>query len=89
MATSFNIDYPGTASDFVVNATKAIKTKGGIFAGDQKSGTFALKTLIGSVKGGYKVISGEGAETKVAITINQKPMLVPMSKIQEVIEGYF
>lgn len=89
MATSFNIDYPGTASDFVVNATKAIKTKGGIFTGDQKSGSFALKTLIGSVKGSYKVISGEGTETKVAITINQKPMLVPMSKIQEVIEGYF
>ncbi|MCF8324516.1 MAG: hypothetical protein K9I84_06115 [Leadbetterella sp.] len=89
MATSFNIDYPGTASDFVINATKAIKTKGGIFTGDQKSGTFALKTLIGSVKGAYKVISVEGTETKVAITINQKPMLVPTSKIQEVIEGYF
>ncbi|MBP6619017.1 MAG: hypothetical protein KA188_02125 [Leadbetterella sp.] len=89
MASSFNIDYPGSAADFVVNATKAIKTKGGIFTGDQNSGTFALKTLIGSVKGGYKVISGAGFETKVAITINQKPMLVPMSKIQEVIEGYF
>jgi hypothetical protein len=35
------------------------------------------------------VISGVGSETKVAITIHQKPMLVPMSKIQEVIEGYF
>jgi hypothetical protein len=89
MASSFNINYPGTPSDFVVNATKAIKTKGGIFTGDQNAGTFAIKTLIGSVKGAYKVISGVGSETKVAITINQKPMLVPMSKIQEVIEGYF
>jgi hypothetical protein len=89
MASSFNINYPGTASDFVVNATKAIKTKGGVFTGDQNAGTFAIKTLIGSVKGGYKVISGVGSDTKVAITINQKPMLVPMSKIQEVIEGYF
>jgi hypothetical protein len=25
----------------------------------------------------------------VAITITQKPMLVPVSKIQQVIEGYF
>lgn len=89
MASSFNIDYPGSVSDFVVNANKAIKTKGGIFTGDQNLGTFALKTLIGSVKGSYKVIGGIGDETKVAITINQKPMLVPMSKIQEVIEGYF
>lgn len=89
MASSFNINYPGTASDFVVNANKAIKTKGGIFTGDQNAGTFAVKTLIGSVKGTYKVIGDLGDETKVAITINQKPMLVPMSKIQEVIEGYF
>lgn len=89
MASSFNINFPGTASDFVVNANKAIKTKGGIFTGDQNAGTFALKTLIGSVKGSYKVMDIAGSETKVAITINQKPMLVPMSKIQEVIEGYF
>lgn len=89
MASSFNIEYPGSAADFVVNANKAIKTKGGIFTGDQNVGNFGLKTLIGSVKGSYKVIAGVGNETKVAITINQKPMLVPMSKIQEVIEGYF
>ena len=89
MASSFNINFPGTASDFVVNANRAIKTKGGIFTGDQNAGTFALKTLIGSVKGSYKVMDIAGSETKVAITINQKPMLVPMSKIQEVIEGYF
>jgi hypothetical protein len=89
LASSFNIDYPGSATDFVVNANKAIKTKGGIFSGDQNAGTFALKALIGSVKGSYKVIGGIGDETKVAITINQKPILVPMSKIQEVIEGYF
>ncbi len=89
MASSFNINFPGTASDFVVNANKAIKTKGGIFTGDHNTGTFSLKTLIGSVKGSYKVIDMADSETKVAITINQKPMLVPMSKIQEVIEGYF
>jgi len=89
MASSFNLEYPGTASDFVVNANKAIKTKGGIFTGDENAGAFSLKTLIGSVKGAYKVISEVGSETKVAITINQKPMLVPMSKIQQVIEGYF
>jgi hypothetical protein len=27
MASSFNINYPGTASDFVVNATKPSKPK--------------------------------------------------------------
>jgi hypothetical protein len=86
---SFNINFPGSPGDFVVNANKAIKTKGGIFTGDQKAGTFSLKTLIGSVKGNYQVLPDAGAETKVAVTITQKPMLVPMSKIQTVIEGYF
>ncbi|MCP9767773.1 hypothetical protein EGI22_07595 [Lacihabitans sp. LS3-19] len=89
MASSFNIKFPGSPADFVVNAHKAIQTQGGIFQGDQKTGTFSLKTMIGAVKGNYQVLPEAGAETKVAITITQKPMLVPVSKIQQVIEGYF
>jgi uncharacterized protein affecting Mg2+/Co2+ transport len=89
MASSFNINFPGTPSDFVVNANKAIQTQGGIFKGDQKTGNFSLKTMIGAVKGTYQVLPAVGTETKVAITITQKPMLVPISKIQQVIEGYF
>jgi hypothetical protein len=89
MASSFNINFPGTANDFVVNANKAIQTKGGIFEGNQQLGTFSLKTLIGAVKGTYKVLPSAGTATQVAITITQKPMLVPISKIQQVIEGYF
>jgi len=48
---SFNIDYPGTSSQFVVNSTKAIQNKGGIFQGNTNSGSFSLQTLIGAVKG--------------------------------------
>jgi hypothetical protein len=62
MAASFHIDYPGSAGDFVLNATKAIKGKGGIFSGDEQKGS-----------------------SQVAITITQKPPLVPMSKIKSVI----
>lgn len=87
---SFNIDYPGTSSQFVVNATKAIQNKGGIFQGNATAGTFSLQTLIGAVKGNYKVISDpNSSQTKVEITITKKPMIVPMSKIQEVIGSYF
>ncbi len=89
MAASFNINFPGSPNEFVVNANKAIQTKGGIFTGDQKAGTFSLKTPIGSVKGGYQVLNALDTETKVAITITQKPLLVPMSQIQQVIQGYF
>lgn len=87
---SFNINFPGTPGDFVVSANKAIKTKGGIFSGDQRVGTFSLSTLIGAVKGNYQVLpTANGAATEVAITITQKPMLVPIGKIKQVIEGYF
>lgn len=89
MASTFNINFPGSANEFVVNAHQAISTKGGIFTGDQKAGIFSLKTPIGSVKGNYQVLPGAGAETKVSVTITQKPMLVPMSTIQKTIEGYF
>jgi plastocyanin domain-containing protein len=86
---SFNINFPGSPGDFVVSANNTIKTKGGIFTGDQKAGTFSLKTLIGAVKGNYQVLPAAGSATEVAITITQKPLLVPLSKIKQVIEGYF
>lgn len=87
---SFNINYPGSSNEFVVNATKAIQSKGGIFQGNANAGSFSLQTLIGAVKGNYKVISDlNSPQTKVEITITKKPMIVPMSKIQEVIGSYF
>ena len=87
---SFNINYPGSSNEFVVNATKAIQSKGGIFQGNANAGSFSLQTLIGAVKGNYKVISDpNSSQTKVEITITKKPMIVPMSKIQEVIGSYF
>lgn len=87
---SFNINYPGSPNQFVVNAGSTIKTKGGIFNGNEREGNFSLQTLIGAVKGSYKILSATGAaETIVAVTILKKPMIVPMSKIQEVISSYF
>ena len=87
---SFNINYPGSSNEFLVNATKAIQNKGGIFQGNASTGSFSLQTLIGAVKGNYKLISDfNSPQTKVEITITKKPLIVPMSKIQEVIASYF
>lgn len=87
---SFNIDFPGDSNQFVLSANSAIKNKGGIFNGNEKTGTFSLQTLIGAIRGTYQVVSEANApQTKVAITITKKPMIVPMSKIQEVISSYF
>ena len=87
---SFNIDFPGTSHQFVLNATKAIQSKGGVFDGNTNTGIFSLQTLIGAVKGTYQVISEPNSlQTKIAITITNKPFIVPMSKIQDVIASYF
>jgi hypothetical protein len=88
MAT-FNINYPGSPDEFVVNAKNTIKTKGGVFKGDQNFGSFSLKTLLGTVKGNYEILAKVGDSIQIAITITQKPLLVPVSKIQQVIQGYF
>lgn len=85
MAASFHINYPGTAGDFVINATKAIEGKGGIFSGNHEKGNFSIKTLIGTIKGTYEVLVQKDSASQVAITITQKPPLVPMSKIKSVI----
>lgn len=86
---SFNIDFPGTPQQFVVDANKAITSKGGIFKGTDQKGTFSLQTKIGRVEGNYEVLPQSVSPTKVAITITKKPFIVPLSTIQEVISGYF
>jgi hypothetical protein len=87
---SFNINYPGSSNEFLVNATKAKQNKGGNFQGNTSNGSFSLQTLIVAVKGNYTVVSDfNSQQTKVEITITKKPFIVPMSKIQEVIASYF
>lgn len=87
---SFNIDFPGTSNQFVVSANSAIKNKGGVFDGNVNTGSFSLQTLIGPVRGTYQVVSeADSQQTKVAITITRKPLIVPISKIKEVISSYF
>ncbi|WP_435354635.1 hypothetical protein [Emticicia sp. SJ17W-69] len=87
---SFNIDFPGTSNQFVVSANSAIKNKGGVFDGNANAGSFSIQTLIGPVKGTYQVVSEQDSpQTKVAITITRKPLIVPISKIKEVISAYF
>jgi hypothetical protein len=89
MASSFNIDFPGTSNQFVVTANSAIKDKGGIFDGDDTKGVFSLDTPIGDIKGSYLVLSEQGSpETHIEVTITDKPFLVPMRKIETTIAGF-
>lgn len=89
MASSFNIDFPGTSNQFVVTANSAITNKGGLFNGDNNKGIFTLDTPIGDIKGSYLVLSDANSpETHIEVTITDKPFLVPMRKIESTIAGF-
>lgn len=61
-----------------------ITNKGGQFAGDTSSGTFAGVTPIGMVKGKYLVRGND-----IEITITDKPFLAPQAIIDGKIRDYF
>ncbi|MBA4849529.1 hypothetical protein [Emticicia sp. BO119] len=89
MASSFNIDFPGTSNQFILTANSAITEKGGIFNGDSNKGIFSLDTPIGDIKGSYLVLSEpNSSETRIEVTITDKPFLVPMRKIESTIAGF-
>lgn len=89
MASSFNIAYPGTSSDFASTAGNAITEKGGVFNGNDTKGMFSIDTPIGDVKGSYLVLSEPGSpETKIEVTITDKPFLVPIRKIESTIASF-
>ncbi|RYU92771.1 hypothetical protein [Emticicia agri] len=89
MASSFNIDFPGTSNQFVVTANSAITEKGGVFNGNDSKGTFSLDTPIGDIKGSYLILSDTNSpQTHIEVTITDKPFLVPMKKIESTIAGF-
>ncbi|MFD2522503.1 hypothetical protein [Emticicia soli] len=89
MASSFNIDFPGSSNQFVVTANSAITSKGGVFNGDNNKGMFTLDTPIGDIKGSYLVLSEtESSATKIEVTITDKPFLVPIKKIENTIAQF-
>ena len=89
MASSFNVDFPGSPNQFVVSANSAITEKGGVFNGDNTKGIFSLDTPIGDIKGSYLVMSEPGSsESRIEVTITDKPFLVPLKKIENTIASF-
>lgn len=87
--STFQIDFPGTPSQFTAKAGNAIQGKGGSFDGDEYKGIFHIKTAIGAVEGTYEVGSPIGSQTPVSVTITKKPFIVSTNKIKEAISDFF
>lgn len=88
--STFQIDFPGTPSQFTARAGSAIQAKGGTFEGNESKGSFRIKTAIGAVEGIYDVISSStDPKTAIAVTITKKPFIVSTSKIKAAISDFF
>jgi hypothetical protein len=74
----------GSVEPWLARVEQAVVSMGGQFKGDAHKGEFAGKTLLGEVRGTYRI--GDDA---VSIDIVRKPAMVPMGLIEKEIRGFF
>jgi len=80
MAKTFKIKYSGEATALVEKAKKQAQDSGAQFSGDEKSGSFSGKGVVGRY-----VVEGD----TVAVTIEKKPFPAPWMLVEKKIRGFF
>ena len=79
---SFYIQKPADIPKTLKSVEYKIKSSGGTFSGDAKSGTFANSN--GDVAGKYAV-----GDNNIKITIIKKPFIYPNTAVESKIREYF
>jgi len=79
---SFDIKIPADIPGTLESVEYKIKSSGGAFSGDERSGAFASRSR--DVAGRYVV-----GENSIKITILKKPFLYPDSIVESKIREYF
>jgi len=79
----FPLEFAGSPDELVSHARQAIQNAGGVFDGDNASGSFELKTPLGTVKGNYSI-----QQKAIRMQIIQKPLLVSCGRIEEELRNY-
>jgi len=74
----------GDVKPVIETAKKMAAVVGAKMKGDENSGTFSGKTVIGEIGGSYEVKSGV-----ITVTVNKKPFLVPEAKIITALDRFF
>jgi hypothetical protein len=78
---NFSISFSGTPADVYNKAKSAVEKQGGSFSGDMNGGSFRLN-VFGAISGSYTV-----AGQQLQITIDDKPMMIPCSAIENVLKS--
>lgn len=83
MSCKFSIPITGSGSELVSQARTAIGKAGGNFNGDDTAGSFDISTMIGDVRGSYRV-----TDATLEIDITEKPMFLPCDMIESQLKEY-
>lgn len=82
MACNFSIPFSVPAQEILSKAKNAVESQGGIFNGDETSGSFSVTVFGNTIKGSY-INSGN----KLQITIDSKPMFVSCGMIESFLKN--
>ncbi|HTM93368.1 MAG TPA: hypothetical protein VL095_13190 [Flavisolibacter sp.] len=77
----FSIPFSGSAEDVFNKAKAAVERQGGLFSGDSVSGSFSIN-VFGTISGSYTV-----SDNQLNIVIEDKPMMIPCSAIENVLKN--
>jgi hypothetical protein len=78
---NFSIGFSGTAQEVYSKAKAAVEKQGGTFNGDASGGSFTI-SVFGTISGSYSV-----AGNQLQIVIEDKPMMIPCSAIENVLKS--
>lgn len=78
---NFSIPFSGSAQNVYSKAKNAVETQGGSFNGDAASGNFSIN-VFGTISGSYTVSGNQ-----LNIVIEDKPMMIPCSAIENVLKS--
>jgi hypothetical protein len=78
---NFSIAFTGSPDDVFNKAKAAVEKQGGSFSGNNSSGNFSIN-VFGTISGSY-TISGQTLQ----ISIEDKPMMIPCSAIENVLKS--
>lgn len=83
-ACTFKIQFNQEVNQMIKLVKESIlKVENASFDGNDSSGSFALPTPLGLVKGSYTII-----DSIAAFSIEEKPMLVPCTLIESKLNGF-
>lgn len=78
---NFSIPFSGSADEVYNKAKAAVEKQGGNFNGDNNGGSFNIN-VFGNISGSYTVSGNQ-----LDIVIEDKPMMIPCSAIENVLKG--